>query len=236
MKHDKKSILLSQGAVVNGMRIDGPAYAMNGGQRVHVFINCVCEAAGHEVSAQIGALVRDDYVCPACASGPKPDEQKVNRIVPGTLFGEWLVVRDESSHRPYSQRRILCRCSCGAEEEVLATNLFSGRSQRCVSCAPMARNKARGGDEPSHVTAGRSFMRAVYEGCVSEGSPMWDKFGGAGVQFLFPNLNEALAWMDKFARPGEIAQFKRIIRDGPIGPDNLTIYYVPDPMAQEEAR
>lgn len=50
----------------------------------------------------------------------------------GRCFGAWTVIAFASCD-PFLKWR--CRCSCGAERAVFQSNLLSGRSTRCKSCA-----------------------------------------------------------------------------------------------------
>lgn len=54
-------------------------------------------------------------------------------IEPGQVFGERTVIREVE--RRGNQRYVLCRCSCGKEQEVNLYALRSGASHRCASCS-----------------------------------------------------------------------------------------------------
>lgn len=54
--------------------------------------------------------------------------------ISGQQFGQWTVIRP--LHTDASRRKVwLCRCSCGAEHEVVSTHLLKGSSTKCKSCA-----------------------------------------------------------------------------------------------------
>ena len=52
-------------------------------------------------------------------------------IASGTLFGTWTVLGDA---RDRYERRVLCRCRCGAEHLVFAPDLLRGKSRGCIAC------------------------------------------------------------------------------------------------------
>ena len=55
-------------------------------------------------------------------------------VPPGTQFGQWTVVTEAPPSE--TQRRVLCRCSCGTERIVQLGNLRTGRSLSC-GCVPL---------------------------------------------------------------------------------------------------
>lgn len=69
---------------------------------------------------------RGRYKCISCAS------KKFN-IEVGRQFGKWTVVSEEAKRN--GVRRFNCRCSCGQEDIVWATGLFSGASKGCRGCS-----------------------------------------------------------------------------------------------------
>ena len=57
-------------------------------------------------------------------------------VTPGEVFGRWTVLSTPATKRRY----VLCRCACGTEREVWASNLRSGISENCgcIRIAPAA--------------------------------------------------------------------------------------------------
>jgi len=49
-------------------------------------------------------------------------------VKPGTIFGKWTVLGENPNKR---HGKVLCRCRCGIEREVLVQNLLAGRSSSC---------------------------------------------------------------------------------------------------------
>ena len=59
----------------------------------------------------------------------KPDDVSLhNQDLTGRTFGYWTVLKKIGR---YSGTRVLCRCVCGTEKEVLKANLLNGRSRSC---------------------------------------------------------------------------------------------------------
>jgi hypothetical protein len=98
-------------------------------------------------------------------------------------YGEWIVIG-----LPYGDgglRRVRCRCSCGAEHDVLVHGLKSGRSLRCRRCG------RRNADRPQQLkhghTAGGMWSpeyrawKCMLTRCLNSGRPDWDDYGGRGV-------------------------------------------------------
>lgn len=204
------------------------------GQRVYAAGRCVrCGATYPRLP--LVTLAEERFHCPSCSSSLSEARSTATASAParlheGTRFGEWTVLRDDDEALPFSRRRVQCRCACGAEHDVLASNLHNGRSTRCRACAPAARAASRtGAREPRNIAAGRAFMRAVYVGCTDPASALWRVLGGQGVTFEFASLNDAFEWIDAHARPGRMAQFVRVDKGGPIAPANLQVSYTPLP-------
>lgn len=52
----------------------------------------------------------------------------------GTTVGEWVVLR-RAGNTANGSAKWLCRCSCGAEKDVIALSLRQGTSTKCRSCS-----------------------------------------------------------------------------------------------------
>jgi hypothetical protein len=64
----------------------------------------------------------------------------------GQRFGAWTVL--ELLPREARDVRYLCRCDCGAERPVLAGNLRTGKSTRCIGCSNRARAAEKAARRP----------------------------------------------------------------------------------------
>lgn len=55
--------------------------------------------------------------------------EKISNLI-GQKFGKWIVISKTKSDKD-NKTRLLCRCECGTEREVLGTVLIRGRSKSC---------------------------------------------------------------------------------------------------------
>lgn len=54
----------------------------------------------------------------------------------GKKYGKWLVLKAmPKEYTTKSVSKMLCKCECGTEKEVVMINLKNGRSTQCMSCA-----------------------------------------------------------------------------------------------------
>jgi hypothetical protein len=60
----------------------------------------------------------------------------------GHRFGEWTLL-ERLGYQGGTHSRWKVKCSCGVVNEVASTNLTSGKSTRCGSCAAKKRNEER---------------------------------------------------------------------------------------------
>ena len=73
----------------------------------------------------------------------------------GQTFGRWTVLeaiaRDKDD--PNDRQKYRCRCSCGNESNVRATDLINAGSSMCKSCAMRERGRKMAGRSPADVQA-----------------------------------------------------------------------------------
>lgn len=81
-----------------------------------------------------------------------------NRKIPdltGQTFGRWTVLealpRDKDD--PNDRQKYRCRCACGNESSIRATDLINGGSTKCKSCAMRERGRKMAGRSPADVQA-----------------------------------------------------------------------------------
>ena len=68
--------------------------------------------------------------------------QKNREEMIGKKYGKWLVLKAmPKEYITKSVSKMLCKCECGTEKEVVMVNLKNGRSTQCMSCA--GRNKGK---------------------------------------------------------------------------------------------
>lgn len=78
----------------------------------------ICQICGEEKQIQTNNLKK--LVGVTCQT-----KKDIHEINPGDTFGEWTVIEK------HLHKKILCRCSCGVEKEVLRNNLLNGSQTSC---------------------------------------------------------------------------------------------------------
>jgi len=74
--------------------------------------------------------------------GKKGQSRYFGLLKAGDVYGEWVVISDPYLGSGVNRRggqkkvecRVLCRCSCGFENDITAHSLVSGASKRCWKC------------------------------------------------------------------------------------------------------
>lgn len=124
-------------------------------------------------------------------------------MIPGTRFGRWTVLSESA------RGKVLCRCECGTEREVLVTNLQRGGSNSC-GCArretssqrmrvfnqdhnrspvmrehkrriTAARNLTHGSSKRGAETPTYRTWKAMWARCTNPNVPHWKDYGGRGI-------------------------------------------------------
>jgi len=57
------------------------------------------------------------------------------KLLPGAVFGDWTIIAFSGRHSD-SQPYYRCRCVCGREKEILASNLTTGKTRSCGHWRP----------------------------------------------------------------------------------------------------
>jgi len=135
----------------------------------------------------------------------------------GQRFGRWIVVGDLERHR---RSTCLCRCDCGAEEQVLAQNLLNGTSQSCgcLKAAVNARLQTRHGEHDSRLYR---IWRGMRQRCGNPNIPEYRNYGGRGIRTCpewesYPNFR---AWAILAGYEEELTIERKNV-DGNYEPDN----------------
>ena len=70
--------------------------------------------------------------------------QKNREEMIGKKYGKWLVLKAmPKEYTTKSVSKMLCKCECGTEKEVVMVNLKNGRSIQCMSCAGKNKGKKK---------------------------------------------------------------------------------------------
>lgn len=106
----------------------------------------------------------------------------------GGRFGRLVAIRRCGSQRRPAGRvkgaLWLCRCDCGAESVVLATNLRLGVALGCRGC-PLALRGGRGGARPAHgmsKTPTYGSWKAMRRRCYQRSHMKYAAYGGRGIR------------------------------------------------------
>jgi hypothetical protein len=107
---------------------------------------------------------------------------------------------------------VLTRCTgCGSEQWSDLGNLRSGRSRGCQSCSQPRR-------APTWLY---KRMSAAKQRCESPENIMYPEYGGRGICFCFPSVNEACLYMMALGPLNRDLEIDRIDTNGNYEPGNL---------------
>ncbi len=95
--------------------------------RKNKMVRCVC-SCGRESITQLAKLL----------SGHSKTCGQCNRVDPGDIIGKWSIIAEAGRDR-CGGRLLLCRCTCGREAKIRATQLGTGRSKGCGRCNRLER-------------------------------------------------------------------------------------------------
>ena len=131
----------------------------------------------------------------------------------GKKFGRWTVLQF------LGNRRWLCRCDCGVERPVLASQLTTGRGK---SCGCLRREKflqlvtKHGG----HGTRLYSIWKDMIKRCDNPNHAKFADYGGRGISVVRRWRNFANFRQDMGEPPTDAHEINRIDNDGDYCPDN----------------
>lgn len=91
-------------------------------------------------------------------------------------FGDWTVLEEKPIYIKY-KAAWLCRCKCGNEKHVFATNLQRGRSTKCTKC--QAKKRIIHGMSHSRVYSVRIQM---IERCHNKSHKYYPYYGARGIK------------------------------------------------------
>ena len=153
----------------------------------------------------------------------------------GAKFGRWTVLA-RAAGRPRTRSRNgkvftgvatywLCRCECGIEREVAATNLTSGLTTSCgcrnreVTSARMKVAARTHGMSNQNRTPEYISWSAMRQRCLDVGRPGHENYGGRGITICARWDDFAAFLADMGPRPAGTT-LDRIDNDGPYSPEN----------------
>jgi hypothetical protein len=138
----------------------------------------------------------------------------------------------------------LCQCTCGREASIRVSDLLSGGTRMCRSCACKARMVAlppaqrtqlakkasdaaaarpRTPHPLAHARALVSVMAGARQRCTNPAGAPYPDYGGRGIQFCFPTPLAAAAWVlaNIGPRPSKGHSIDRIDNNRHYEPGNL---------------
>jgi hypothetical protein len=130
----------------------------------------------------------------------------------GQQFGRLLVLARAENNK-HRQTRWLCRCQCGVETIVAASQLRTGRSRSC-GCLRRELNTTHG---MTHTRAYRSYYGAKTR-CHNRMHGAYRYYGGRGIEFRYKSFEQFIAELGE--RPPGMT-IERIDRDGHYEPGNV---------------
>jgi hypothetical protein len=96
--------------------------------------NCRCSCGTEAVVTSSALLQGRSKQCRPCAN-----QHKASQLV-GQTFGAWTVIQRMPNDPTMPHTQWLCRCSCGTERIIPATNLKQSNSLGCLRCAQANRS------------------------------------------------------------------------------------------------
>jgi hypothetical protein len=136
----------------------------------------------------------------------------------GQTYNRWTVLRLAYAHG--SRRYWWCRCECGTERAVWATNVRGGQSQSCGCLnkeVTIANSKTHGLSRTPEYEVWCSMKKR----CYNRRSAHFANYGGRGITICDRWRNNFRAFIaDMGARPSAQHSIDRINNDGPYAPDN----------------
>lgn len=98
----------------------------------------------------------------------------------GQTFGRWTVLealpRDKDD--PNDRQKYRCRCTCGNESNIRATDLINAGSSMCKSCAMRERGRKMAGRSPADVQA------YLLTHTVTEAAEHWGLSHGSMTRYM----------------------------------------------------
>lgn len=138
--------------------------------------NCAC-SCGRQALVDTHRLCSGlSRRCVACSRTGLPRSRFVSA---GDRFGLWTVIR-EIDAREDRQRRVLCRCDCGTQKEVLLFHMLHGKSSGCLKCrndGHARHGHTRGRTQTRVYRTWQSMIRR----CTRPTDRHWPQYGGAGI-------------------------------------------------------
>lgn len=136
----------------------------------------------------------------------------------GQKFGDWTVV-GRGIPRGSAGRRWLCRCICGAENEVRRVTLQAGKSKGCGCGAGKLIVERQTTHNMSKTPEYRVWL-AMRQRCSNPNTTKWHLYGGRGITVCERWDKSFQAWIDDMGPRPEGHSIERVDGDGNYEPGN----------------
>jgi hypothetical protein len=116
------------------------------------------------------------------------------RDLTGQIFGQWTVLFLVKTEGPrlYGGARWWCRCTCGTEKLVSASNLISRKSSRCHRCRTHKLfHKMQSSTKEERQTPEYGIYCSMINRCTNPKNSGYKNYGGRGIQVC-------RRWMESF--------------------------------------
>lgn len=134
----------------------------------------------------------------------------------GRTFGEWEVVRVVEAGNGVDRKSWFCRCSCGNTATVSTSNLTSGASTGCRTCAVATHGCSRKGPHKQTYFV----WRGMRDRCVNPDNPAFPAYGGRGIYVCDQWLRSFEAFLSDMGKKPAGRSLDRVDNDGPYAPEN----------------
>ena len=138
----------------------------------------------------------------------------------GQRFGRYLVVKDSDRRTKAMKKMVWCKCDCGTEREVVASNLRSGLTNSC-GCWKDEKTSIRRKKHGFSKTTMYHRYRQMIQRCYLPDNPEFKNYGGRGIKVCDRWLESVENYVEDMGFPPfKEAQVDRIDNDAGYSKEN----------------
>lgn len=176
----------------------------------------LAKVGGSFTSRSCGCLARE-------VTASRARQSRVHHIAVGDRFARWTVIGElQPSHRAM----VPCRCDCGVEKLIPASNLYGGRSLSC-GCLRVEKSAATGRASRKHGLARTPIYNCwahMMRRCTDPRADSYRHYGGRGIKIHEPWKILSVFVREVEAEIGPLHQgmtLDRVDNDGNYEPGNI---------------